>query len=139
VKLTQAQLIEIAHRHAQAEAACDIEAIMGTLEADPVYEFCPLGRGFSGAQMTRRWYETFVREFMPRVAGFSLRGEWLGGSGLAQEYQVSVRGDDGQLRDYAVLGILVFGESRLQGERIYSSEELVRLMAGNLWPQLRPC
>lgn len=139
MKLTPAQLREIAHRHAQAEAACDVEAIMRTLESNPVYEFYPLGRGFSGAQMTRRWYETFVRDFMPRVGGFCLRGEWLGDSGLAQEYRVSVRGDDGQLRDYQVLGILLFGESGLKGERIYSSEELVRLMAGNLWPQLQPC
>lgn len=83
MKLTQAQLREIAHRHAQAEAACDVEAIMNTLESNPVYEFYPLGRGFGGARMTRRWYETFVREFMPRVGGFALRGEWLGESGLA--------------------------------------------------------
>lgn len=60
-------------------------------------------------------------------------------AGSRQEYRVSVRGDDGQLRDYAVLGVLMFGESGLKGERIYSSEELVRLMAGDLWPQLRPC
>lgn len=139
MKLTQAQLLEVAHRHAQAEAACDVDAIMRTLEPSPVYEFQPLGRGFSGAGMTRRWYETFVLEFMPRVGSSSLRGEWLGEGGLAQEYQVTVRGDDGRLRDYAVLGILLFGEFGLRGERIYSSEELVRLMAGSLWSQLRPC
>lgn len=139
MKLTQAQLLEIAHRHAQAEAACDVAAIMRTLEPSPVYEFQPLGRGFSGAEMTRRWYQTFVLEFMPRVGGFSLRGEWLGDSGLVQEYQVAVRGDDGRLRDYPVLGILLFGELALRGERIYASEELVRLMAGSIWSQLRRC
>lgn len=138
MKLTQAQLVEIAHRHAQAEAACDVDAIMGTLEPDPIYQFQPLGRGFAGAAMTRRWYETFVREFMPRVGGFSLRGEWLGDSGLAQEYQVEVRGDDGQPRAYEVLGILLFGERGLCGERIYTSEALLRLMAGSLWSQLGP-
>jgi hypothetical protein len=137
-KLSRAQLIAIAHRHGQAEAARDLPAILDTLDAEPVYEFFPVGLGFRGAEATRRWYEAFVNEFMPRVSDSALYGEWIGDTGVAQEYSVQVRGDDGRLATYRIVGILMFGETGLKGERIYAAEELLRLLAGSMWSELRP-
>jgi hypothetical protein len=137
-KLSQAQLIAIAHRHGQAEAAQDLPAILATLDAEPVYEFFPVGLGFRGAEATRRWYAAFVNEFMPRVLHSTLHGEWIGDSGVAQEYSVQVRADDGSIGTHHIVGILMFGETGLSGERIYAAEDLLRLLAGSTWSQLRP-
>jgi hypothetical protein len=137
-QLSRAQLTAIAHRHGQAEAALDLPAILDTLDPEPVYEFFPVGLGFRGAQAARRWYHVFVNEFMPRVTHSALHGEWIGDSGVAQEYSVQVRGDDGRIRSHRIVGILVFGETGLKGERIYAAEELLRLLAGSMWPELTP-
>jgi hypothetical protein len=136
--LSRAQLIAIAHQHGQAEAAQDLPAILATLDTEPVYEFFPVGLGFRGAEATRRWYEAFVTEFMPRVSHFTLHGEWIGDTGVAQEYSVQVRGNDGRIGTHRIVGILMFGETGLKGERIYAAEPLLRLLAGSMWSELRP-
>src|ERR1700675_1293474 len=104
--LNRQQLIDIAHRHAQVEGEGDIEAVMATLDPNPTYRFYPVGLGFSGTANARRFYEVFMREVKPRVLGYSLDGEWLGDSGVAQEYSITARGPGNGETTYQVLGIL---------------------------------
>ncbi|QDX81669.1 hypothetical protein B9N43_10630 [Denitratisoma sp. DHT3] len=136
--LTQEEFIALAHRHAQAESDADVEGTLATLEAEPAYHFYPAGRKFTGMDNTRRFYEHFVSHFKPRIRNVEFHGEAVGADGLYQEYTVTLEGDDGQARDYRILGVLVFGENALAGERIYADEALFRLLAGPLWNKMEP-
>jgi hypothetical protein len=137
-KTPPAALLELARRHAQAEAEDDMAATLATLEPQPAYEFFPAGRGFSGLPATRRYYRHFFEFVRPRIAGYTLHGEWLGPDGLAQEYSLQVRGDDGRVGEHRMIGILLFGRTALAGERMYGSEELFRLLVGPMWDELAP-
>lgn len=129
-------MVELAHRHAAAEAAGDIEATLATLEPDPTYGFYPAGRGFTGMAPARRYYRHFFDAALPRIAGYTLHGEWLGAGGLAQEYTLRLREADGALSEHRIVGIITFGRTALGGERIYASERLLRFLVGPLWDEL---
>ncbi len=130
------RLLDLARRHAAAEAAGDLEATLATLEPEPVYTFFPAQVGFAGMAPTRRYYEHFFAHVMPRIQGYTLLGEWENDRGLAQEYTVVVRQDDGRAREHRILGILTFGAHALSGERLYASDELFRFLIGPLWNEL---
>jgi hypothetical protein len=136
-RLSQQELLAIARRHAQAEAEDDLEGTLATLEAEPVYEFFPSGRRFTGMANTRRYYEHFFANVRPRIESYALHGEWMSADGLAQEYSVVVRADDGSRREHRLIGILNFGSTALTGERLHGSDELFRFLVGPLWDEIR--
>jgi hypothetical protein len=129
-------MIEIAHRHAAAESAGDLAGTLATLDPDPVYTFHPANRRFTGMAATRRYYEHFFSNVMPRIEGYTLHTEWAGKEGLAQEYTVVVRHEDGRRREHRIFGILTFGKAALSGERLYASDEMFRFLVGPLWDEL---
>jgi hypothetical protein len=138
MKKTIAELTTIAHAHAAAEANGDLEATMATLEAEPVYDFHPVGLRMTGAKLTRRYYEHFFANVGPRIAGFALLGEWINELGVLQEYTVRYRYDDGREREFHVMGLLTFGRERLSGERLYADTEFMRLLFEPVWNDLTP-
>jgi len=127
------QAIAVAHAHAAAEASGDLTTTLATLNDDPVYEFQPVGRMFRGKDIARRYYEHFFAHFSPLTESFQIRGEWSTSEGLGQEYTVWLRRPDGTRERHEIIGILLFGPSGLAGERIYSSERLLRLMLGPIY------
>ena len=135
---TIARLTEIAHAHAAAEANGDLEATMATLEAEPVYDFHPVGLRMTGAKLTRRYYEHYFANVGPRIAGFQLLGEWVNELGVLQEYTVRYRYDDGREREFYILGLLTFGNEKLTGERLYADTEFLGLLFGPVWNELTP-
>ena len=122
------ELIDLAHSHAKAEADGDIEATLATLEDDPVYELLPLGLTFRGRPAARRYYQHFFGVFRPSAVGSTLRNEWAGERGVAQEYLIDVRSRDGTIDRYPVLAILTFGTWALSGERVYAGTRLLQQM-----------
>jgi hypothetical protein len=130
--------IEIAHRHAAAEAEDDLAGTLATLDPDPVYEFEPVGLVLRGMPAVRTYYEHFFATFEPRIAGFTLRSEWVTDEGLGQEYWIDLRLPDGGTQREAVVGILLFGEQGLRGERIYASDSMLRTMLGPAHGLARP-
>jgi hypothetical protein len=138
VTAAPSQLLGLAHAHAAAEASGDLEATLATLEPVPVYTFWPAGVGFTGMAATRRYYEHYFSYVASRIAGYTMHGEFESDAGLAQEYTVVVRHDDGRTREHRILGILTFGRTALSGERLYASEEFFRFLVGPLWNELRP-
>ena len=50
-------LVAVAHAHAAAEAADDLETTLATLDDDPVYELLPMGVAFRGRDAARVYYE----------------------------------------------------------------------------------
>jgi len=132
-------MIAVAHAHAAAEAACDIEATMATLDDDPVYELQPIGRVLRGRDVARRYYEHFFENCLPRVRGYALRSEWVGDEGVLQEYSLDIAGADGTKTRHEIIGILLFGTGgRLAGERIYADDALVALMFGPFLDRSEP-
>ena len=133
-------LIVAAYNHAVAEAAGDIDAIMATMEGEPVYDFYPIARRFSGWERTRRYYDHFVAHVMQRITGYELHHEWVGEGGVIQEYSVMVAPETGGGDPvcHRVLGILTFGEDRLSGERLYADEAFFRMLLGPIWDELEP-
>ena len=127
---TRQELVEIAYRHATAEADGDLEATLATLEPDPVYEFEPAGLVLRGLPAVRVYYEHFVATFQPAIAGYELRSEWVNDQGLGQEYWIDMRLPGGGTERHAVVGILLFGKEALTGERIYASDRMLRTMFG---------
>jgi hypothetical protein len=85
----------------------------------------------------RRYYEHLMGAFLPRVEHSELLDQWCNESSLAQEYDVDVRTDDG-LERHRLIGILVVGDERMRGERIYGSERALRLMLGDQFDELDP-
>jgi hypothetical protein len=131
-------MIAVAHAHAAAEEAGDIDATMATLDDAPVYELQPRGVALRGRDRARRYYEPFFAECMPRVAGYTLRSEWVTDDGLGQEYQLVVNGPDGPSR-HDIIGILTFGQGgKLSGERLWASDELLRILFGPLLDEAEP-
>jgi len=132
------ELIAIAHRHAAAEATGDLAGTLATLDADPVYEFEPAGLLLRGLPAVKVYYEHFFATFQPQIAGYELRGEWLNDEGLGQEYWIDLRRPGGGTERHAVIGILLFGDEGLRGERIYASDRMLRTMFGPALPLAEP-
>jgi hypothetical protein len=125
-------MVAVAHAHAAAEAAGDLDATMATLDDDPVYELQPMGVAIRGRDQAQRYYEHFFAAVMPMIAGYRLRSEWVTDEGVGQEYELMVAGADAPRR-HAIIGILIFGRNgRLSGERLYASDELLQFFFGPL-------
>lgn len=132
------EMIELARAHAAAEGGGDLETTLATLEPDPVYELQPEGRVLRGMDAVRRYYEHFFMQFQPLVESYDLRSEWVTDEGVGQEYMIHLRLPDGRREDHAIIGILLFGKSRLAGERLWAGERLLRLMMGPVYDAAVP-
>lgn len=123
-------LVAVAKRHAQAEAEGDLATTLATLEDDPVYELATLGISFRGKEAARTYYEHFFGAFQPSIAGFELVNQWTTDEGLGEEYWLEVAPPGRPKQRHRIVGILVFGATRLAGERLYAGERLLRSMLG---------
>ncbi len=132
-------MVQVALTHASAETDSDLEGTMATLGDDPVYELQPMRRVLRGRDATRAYYEYFFAHFLPKVAGYELRNEWVTDEGLGQEYVMEVTEGDGRTRSHAIIGILTFGSSgKLSGERLYASDEVLGMMFGPVLERTTP-
>jgi hypothetical protein len=123
-------MVAVARAHAAAEDAGDIDATMATLDDDPVYELLPMGVSMRGRAAAVEYYKHFFGTCRPKIKGFQLRSEWVTDEGVGQEYQVTLDNGAGPQR-FDIIGILTFGAGgRLSGERIYASDELIRILFG---------
>jgi hypothetical protein len=139
---TRDDQLAVAWAHAAAEGEGDLAGTMATLDDDPSYELQPLGRVLRGRDRAQRYYEWFFANFMGRVESFEIRNEWVNDEGLAQEYTMWVRmGEDptaGPAERIEIIGILLFGDGALRGERLYCDEACLRLMFGPLLDETEP-
>ena len=131
------RMLELGRRHSEAEARADLEGTMATMVAEPFYEFHPIGLTLSGGDRVRRWYSQFFERFLPVTAGYRLVQEWVNETSLCQEYDITLRVDEG-LETFRVLGILYAEGELLGGERLFASERFFRQMAGPMFTELEP-
>lgn len=130
-------MLELGTRHAQLEAEGELDLVMETLVADPVYEFWPIGLRMRGRDRVRRYYEHLIGPFYAAQKSYRLIEEWLSEKSLAQEYEMVVE-IDGQLETHHVIGILFARDGLLGGERIWGSKAILRQMVGPVWDELEP-
>src|SRR5262249_5266850 len=132
------EMIALARRHAAAERNGDMAMTLATLEPDPLYELEPVGRVFRGMAAARRYYEHFFGTFRSLVESSERRAEWVTDEGVGLENVIHLRLPDGTRERHGVIGILVFGETALAGERVWASERLLRLMLGPVYDTTLP-
>jgi hypothetical protein len=134
-----AKLVSIATAHSELETGLEPEALLAALEPDPVFELYPIARQFSGMAKTRRYYQHYFTEVLPRITCFKIRSEAVSEMGLAREYDIKLvlPGADAPSL-HRIFAILTFGPEKLSGGRFYSDEKLLRLMVGPLWSSLEP-
>ena len=130
-----ARMLELGRQHALLEERRELDALMGTLVKEPVYEFYPIGLRMVGGHRVRRYYAQFFANFMQRIVGYELLDEWVNPHSLVQEYDIALQ-IDGPAETHRVVGVLYAKGEVLGGERIYASERLVRLMAGEMLEEL---
>ena len=128
-RLTAEQVLAVAHAHSEAEERCELEPLMATMIAEPVFEFHPPGARLVGGARIRRHYEQFLTRFMALVEGTELMGQWVTETASVQEYRIDLR-IDGKLERHGVVAVLYASGDRLGGERLYGSERLLDLMLG---------
>jgi len=137
--VSREQKVKVALAHAAAETEGDLEATLATLDPDPVYELQPVGLEVRGMDAARAYYEYFFANFMPLIEGFELRSEWENDEGLGQEYVMRLRDKaTGEVKLEPIIGILLFGETGLSGERLYASEDLFKVMFGPIYDRAVP-
>lgn len=132
-----ARMLALGRLHARLEEERDLDAVMATLVAEPVYEFHPLGMKLRGGERTRRYYWQFFDDFMQRIEGHRLLDEWVNERSVVQEYDITLR-VDGVAETHRVVGVLFAEGELLGGERIYGGERVLRLMIGSLFDELEP-
>jgi hypothetical protein len=102
------RMIDLAHAHAAAEGAGDLEGTLATLEPEPFYEFHPAGRSFR-ASRTRG--VTAISSPKSCLASWATRCTASGRSrrSRAEMQQSSCVTKSGATREYRIVGIIKFG------------------------------
>ncbi|NNM10451.1 MAG: nuclear transport factor 2 family protein [Pseudomonadales bacterium] len=134
-KLLPEEVRALGAHHAEREAAKDLSAVMGTLSANPVYDYPVLGKKFSGRDKAERFYQYFFANFSPNVVDAQLLQEWCNESSVAQEYDVTLS-FSGKKETYRILGVLFVDGDKLGGETVHASEQAIRRMLGPIFDEL---
>src|SRR5690606_13513252 len=108
----------------------DLAGTLATLEPEPVYELFPVGLRFTGMARAKRYYEHFLNVVSPQFDhdNIVMRAEWIGPTGVNQEYTIPYRYPSGAVRKFNIVSELVFGTTALRGERMHASTDLFRIM-----------
>lgn len=131
-------LYKVALEHSVHELGGNLEGTLATLEADPIYELFPVGLKLTGMDKVRRYYTYFMENVLDKFIDGKVYYESRGLPGHAKESFLTWRDKDGQVRRTQMMTILVYGETKLRGERIYADEDFLRFLFGPLWAEMEP-
>ena len=110
---------------------------METLVVEPVYEFHPLGVQLRGRPAVLRYYERVQREYSPLVEASTLLELFAGPAGAVLEYAIHLRVDRERWDERLVATMPIQGK-HFAGERIHSSERVLRLLLGEMLDEAQP-
>ncbi len=127
----------LARAHADWEDRADFPLLMTTLVDEPVYEYHPLGVQLRGADLIARYYERVRSKYNPCVEASALVDLIAGTSGAVLEYAIRLRIDE-ELVDERLIAVMPVAGDRFGGERIYSSERVLRLLLGEMIRETEP-
>jgi hypothetical protein len=134
------RVLALCHEHAGAEAVEDVERVLATLVAEPVFEFFPLCRKITGRANIEKFYREQYPVFAKQVLGYAVIGEWTNEIAAVQEYTIDVAETDGRQSRYYVISMMPGDDATglLTGERLYCDEGFVRALLGPLFDRLQP-
>ncbi len=132
---TVESVIELGRRHVRLESERQLEPLMQTMVAEPLYEFHTLGLRLQGGESVRRYYRQFFEDYMSKVTGGRRLGWWASESAYVLETEIHVSTPRGPERQ-RVIAVLFAEGNRLGGERVYAAEGTVRMMAGRMFEEL---
>ncbi len=131
------KMLELATRHARVESQKHLDELMDTLVAEPVYEFLAQGLVLRGGARVRRYYQQFFDDYMSQITGGQRLGQWGDETAIAREDAIVIAGRNGP-EVHRVMSVLFAEGDRLGGERIYASDRVVQMMAGEMFGELEP-
>ncbi len=131
------KMLELATRHARVESQKHLDELMDTLVAEPVYEFLAQGLMLRGGARVRRYYRQFFDDYMSQITGGQRLGQWGDETAIAREDAIEIAGRNGP-EVHRVMSVLFAEGDRLGGERIYASDRVVQMMAGEMFGELEP-
>ncbi len=123
-------------RHIFVESHDDMEATLGTLIDEPVYELHPIGLRVRGKPLVRRYYRHFFEEARRHVIDYVVHGYCYGETSMTVEVTVTWRYDDGRVRNFLNLTVLPYAEGGITGERMYAEDEFFRCLFGPVLDEL---
>ena len=133
------KLVSVAVAHGELESGTDLDALMGTMEGEPIYDLYPIGKRFQGWENTKLYYRHFFAVVQPAIQGFTPVSQSIGEKGVVEEYDIVVKHPgESATTTHRIIAMLTFGEERLSGERIYADEKMLRTLIGPLWNSLEP-
>jgi len=135
--LTANEVAELARAHADHEGRGEFGPVMATLVDDPIYEFHPLDVQLRGKSAVLRYYQRVRRDYSPHVENAELIGLFADTAGAVLEYAVRVR-IDAETRDERLVASMPVHGDRFGGERIHSSDALLRLLLGEMLAEAQP-
>jgi len=121
----------LARSHADLEERGDFERLMSTLVARPVYEYHPLGVQLRGADAILRYYQRVRARYNPYIEDSELVELIAGTSGAVLEYAIRLRINEVTVDD-RLIAVMPVKHNLFTGERIYSSERVLRLLLGEM-------
>ncbi len=127
----------LARAHASWEDRGDFDSLMTTLVDEPVYEFHPLGVQLRGVDSIIRYYERVRSQYNPNVEASALVDLIAGTSGAVLEYAIRLRLDE-EIVDERLVAVMPVAGDAFGGERIHSSERVLRLLLGEMISQTEP-
>ncbi len=127
----------LSRAHARWEDRGDFDSLMTTLVDEPVYEFHPLGVQLRGVGSIVRYYERVRSEYNPTIEASALLGLIAGTSGAVLEYAIRLRIGAAIVDERLVAVMPVVGDA-FGGERIHSSERVLRLLLGEMIDETEP-
>ena len=130
-----AQVLELATHHARVESQKRLDALMDTLVKEPVYQFCVQGLTLQGGTRVRRYYQQFFDNSMSHVKGGRRIALWGDEKAVSREDAIEIKGTNGP-EIHRIMSVLFVQGDRLGGERIYASDHVVQMMAGEMYGEL---
>jgi hypothetical protein len=136
-ELSATEVEELARTHAYHEDRGEFEPVLRTLIPEAAYQFCPLGVQLEGVDAVLRYYQRVERHYSPLVEQSRLEVIAASESAAVIEYALQLRLDGGLVDDHLVVVLPVRGRL-FAGERIFSSERVLRLLLGEMIDETRP-
>lgn len=136
-KLNAEQMLRLTKRHAIVEYKRQLDDLMDTMVAEPLYEFPVQGLRLRGGERVRRYYQQFFDNYMIRATHGRVLGMWGDAVSVAREDSIDYDGVDGP-EVHRVMSVFFADGDLLGGERIYASDHVVRMMAGEMYDELEP-
>jgi len=135
--LEASEVEALAETHAYHEDRGEFEPVLRTVVSDPIYQFPPLGVQLEGVDQILRYYQRVERNYSPLVEHARLDVLIASAAAAVIEYVLQLRLEDGLVDDRLIVVLPVRGRL-FEGERIFSSERVLRLLLGEMIEEAHP-